>query len=54
MRQDDGAWRYKLLVGLEATLEIESLDLRLPFASIYRNVEFGPETDAAPEVPRPR
>jgi Uma2 family endonuclease len=44
-RQDDGTWRYKLVVGVEATLEIESLNLRLPLAMIYRNVEFGPEEE---------
>jgi Uma2 family endonuclease len=43
VRQDDGTWRYKLLVGPAETLAIESLHVRLPFAAIYRNVEFGPE-----------
>jgi len=43
VRQDDGTWRYKLIAGQQATLSIESLNLHLPFAAIYRNVEFGPE-----------
>ena len=43
VRNDDGTWRYKLVVGLEVTLDIESINCRLPLAVIYRNVEFGPE-----------
>jgi Uma2 family endonuclease len=43
VRCEGGTWRYKLIAGPEATLEVESLHLRLPFAAIYRSVEFGPE-----------
>ena len=53
-RQDDGPWTYKLLIGDQETLRLHSLEGELPLAAIYRNVAFGPETDDAPEVPRPR
>jgi Uma2 family endonuclease len=53
-RQDDGTWTYKLLVGEQETLRLHSLEGELPFATIYRNVAFGPEMDDAPEPPRPR
>jgi Uma2 family endonuclease len=42
-RDDDGAWRYKLLVGMEQTLELPAIGCRLPLADVYRDVEFGPE-----------
>jgi Uma2 family endonuclease len=45
VRQDDGSWTYKLLVGEQEQLRLESIDCELPFAAIYRNVEFGPETE---------
>jgi Uma2 family endonuclease len=54
VRQDDGRWTYTLLVGESETLRLEAIGCELPFASIYRNVAFGPETDDAPEVPGPR
>jgi Uma2 family endonuclease len=42
-RDDDGTWRYKLLVGLEPTIELSSIGCRLALADVYRDVEFGPE-----------
>lgn len=47
VRQADGAWTYRLLVGLEASLRLESIPAELSFAAIYRNVEFGPEDEPA-------
>ena len=49
-RQDDGTWTYRLLVGMEATLDLESIACSLPFASICRGVEFGPEDDQPPMI----
>lgn len=42
-RDEDGTWRYKLLVGMEQTLELPAIGCRLPLAEVYRDVEFGPE-----------
>lgn len=53
-RQEGGVWSYKLLAGEQETLRLHSLEGELPFAAIYRNVAFGPETDDTPEPPRPR
>lgn len=53
-RQDDGAWTYRLLLGPEATLELESIGCALSFSSIYRGVEFGPEEEPpSTMVPHP-
>lgn len=53
-RTPGGPWRYVLIRGIDQTLPLTSLDCELPLAEIYDNVTFGPETDDAPEVPRPR
>jgi Uma2 family endonuclease len=45
VRQDDGAWKYRLLPGMNETLRLETVGCELPFAMIYRNVEFGPEAE---------
>jgi Uma2 family endonuclease len=42
-RDEDGTWRYKLLVGMEQTLELPAIGCRLALAEVYRDVEFGPE-----------
>jgi len=52
VRQNDGSWSYKLLVGEQEQLRLESIDCELSFAAIYRNVEFGPEQDGEAEPPR--
>ena len=41
-RQEDGHWRYTRCEGLEATLVLESLGIRVPLAEIYAGVEFDP------------
>jgi Uma2 family endonuclease len=51
VRQGDGRWTYKLLVGESEKLHLEAIDCELSFAAIYRNVDFGPETDDG-EPPR--
>jgi Uma2 family endonuclease len=45
IRQADGTWNYRLLVGMQATLDLQSIGCSLPFQSIYSKVEFGPEAD---------
>jgi Uma2 family endonuclease len=44
-RDDDGTWRYKLLVGTDQTLELPAIGSRLALADVYRDVEFGPEAE---------
>jgi len=53
VRQSDGGWTYKLLVGEQETLHLQAIDCDLPFATIYRNVKFGPENEEDTESPRP-
>jgi len=54
VRQSDGKWSYRLIVGLEETLPIESLGCEISFAEIYERVKFGPEqSDISPSLPRP-
>lgn len=53
-RQDDDSWRYRLLVGMEATLQLDSIPCELPFDMIYRAVEFGPEPETAEPTPDQR
>jgi Uma2 family endonuclease len=45
VRQNDRAWRYRLLAGMSETLRLESIGCELSFDVIYRNVEFGSEVD---------
>jgi Uma2 family endonuclease len=49
VRQDDGAWSYRLLAGMGESLKLDSIGCTLPFSTIYRNVEFGPEEPERPE-----
>jgi len=54
IRHDDGTWSYRLLIGIDETLRLESISCELPFSAIYRNVKFGPEEEdlaAAPQRP---
>jgi hypothetical protein len=53
-KQNDGSWRYRLLVGMEATLPLDSVPCELPFAVIYRDVEFTPEPDDPEQLPDQR
>ncbi|MEX2173539.1 MAG: Uma2 family endonuclease [Pirellulaceae bacterium] len=53
VREDNGRWSYKLLVGEQETLRLESIDSELPFAAVYRNVKFGPEEEEAEDARRP-
>ncbi len=39
-RQPDGVWTSSEIVGLDATLDLPSIDCRLPLAELYRRIEF--------------
>lgn len=43
LRQSDGQWLFKDVVGLEATLELASIGCTLALADVYENVEFDDE-----------
>jgi Uma2 family endonuclease len=45
-RQDDGTWRHRLIVGMEANLSLDSIGCEVALKAIYRNVEFQPRSDA--------
>lgn len=45
LRQPDGSWNYRLLVGFDETLLVESIGCELPFSVVYRDVKFGAEDD---------
>jgi Uma2 family endonuclease len=45
VRQNDGAWTYRLLAAANETLHLESIGCELSFDVVYRNVEFRPEID---------
>jgi len=53
VRQQDETWSYRLIVGMESKLELESIECSIPFSAIYRNVEFQPEVDEPARLPRP-
>lgn len=40
VRQDDGSWRFTETTGLDAEIDLPSLDAALPFSEIYLDVEF--------------
>ena len=46
-REEDGAWRFGVIVGLEKRLVLRSVGVELPLAEVYANVTFPPE----PEMP---
>ena len=42
LRQEDGSWLWREVAGLEATLEIPSLQVSIALAEIFANVQFVP------------
>lgn len=52
-RQEDGSWRYRMIVGLEATFSIKSIGCDVPLSVAYRNVEFEPRTDDSAQADIP-
>jgi Uma2 family endonuclease len=51
VRQDDGTWRYRLILGMEAKISLDSIGCDVPFNAIYRNVEFQQITESQPDLP---
>jgi Uma2 family endonuclease len=50
LRQPDGQWLYRDAVGLEDSLELQSIGCTLALADVYRQVKFDAETDDTPSV----
>jgi Uma2 family endonuclease len=44
-RQSDGTWVLREAAGLEASMEIRSLQISLPFAEVYARVDFAGASD---------
>jgi Uma2 family endonuclease len=42
-RQEDGGWEFVPVNGLEADLEIKSINMSIPLAEIYESVTLGPD-----------
>lgn len=45
VRQGGGTWKYRLLVGMQETLMLETIGCTLPFTAIYSKVVFGLKED---------
>lgn len=43
LRQEDGSWLLTFYTGLEASLQLTTLECVLPLSEIYEDVTFGPE-----------
>lgn len=41
-KQPDGSWILRVITGLDALLEVQSLGLSIPFAEIYRGLSLTP------------
>ena len=52
IRQQGRDWLFRQAVGMEATLEIPSLEITISLAEIFANVKFVP-TPIRPQTPRP-
>ncbi len=50
-RQADGSWSFRFAGGLEASIELRSIGVRLPLAEVYAGVEFPPDMDEAASEP---
>jgi Uma2 family endonuclease len=50
LRQSDGQWLYRDAVGLEESLELQSIGCKLALADVYRQVKFDTETDDTPSI----
>ena len=44
-RNADRTWRYGLIQGIDAQLQLVSLPMSVPLSAIYRGVQFGPGED---------
>lgn len=43
LRQSDGSWRFATASGLDAQVELRSLQVKLPLSEIYAGIKFPPE-----------
>ena len=48
VRRPDGVWAYVQSIGLDATLELESVPVAVPLADIYAGVTFPPPARPGP------
>lgn len=46
-RDDDGTWRSVFHVGLEGALRLDAIDVTLPLAAIYEDIDFSPPAPSA-------
>jgi Uma2 family endonuclease len=46
VRQDDGTWNLAVFKGLDAELDLQSVNVKLTLAAVYNNVTFPPEEEA--------
>jgi Uma2 family endonuclease len=54
-RRDDGAWSLEIIRGLESNVRFSSLQIGLPLAKIYQDVEFpDPATIPNPDLSKRR
>ncbi|MBX3441852.1 MAG: Uma2 family endonuclease [Planctomyces sp.] len=53
VRQPDGRWLFSESSGPEAAIAFPALDVSLPLAGIYANVEFPPQPPLLPGGPEP-
>jgi len=54
IRQADGDWLLREAVGVEANLELPSLEITLKLSEVFANVEFAPFPIRSSSSPRPR
>jgi Uma2 family endonuclease len=51
VRQEDGNWLLSVYKGLDAKLDLVTIDCVLPLMEIYEDVKFGPEEIPPPGLP---
>ena len=50
-RRPDGAWLFTPVTGLESSVRLASIEIEIPLAEIYANVEFPPPAEPEPDKP---
>jgi Uma2 family endonuclease len=53
-RQDNGSWLLTEVASLSDTLELPSIDCRIPLSELYEGVEFPPKAPPDMDTSRPR
>jgi len=46
VRQDDGTWNLAVFKGMDAEVELQSVNVKLALATVYNHVTFAPEDEA--------